>query len=37
LVTDNSFIVPIQHKDLVNEMKNTTAYVDRRDIKEALK
>mgnify|MGYP006971704632 FL=1 len=37
LVTDDSFIVPAQHKDLVNEMKNSTAYVDRRDIKEALK
>ena len=36
LVTDDSFIVPMQHKDLVNEMKNSTAYLDRRDIKEAL-
>jgi len=36
LVTDDSFIVPLQYKDLVIEMKNTTAYVDRRDAKEAL-
>ncbi|MDC0964755.1 hypothetical protein OAS07_00005 [Candidatus Thioglobus sp.] len=36
LVTDDSFIVPLQYKDLVIEMKNTTAYMDRRDAKEAL-
>jgi len=28
--------VPFQYKDLVNEMKDTTPYVDRRDIPKAL-
>ena len=36
LVTDDYFIVPLQYKDLVSDMKDITPYVDRRGIEGAL-
>jgi hypothetical protein len=32
LTVYDSFIVPLQYKDLVDTMKDTTPYVDRRGI-----
>jgi hypothetical protein len=36
LTVYDSFIVPLQYKDLVDSMKDTTPYVDRRGILNAL-
>jgi len=36
LTINGSFIVPLQYKDLVDSIKDTTPYVDRRDISEVL-